>query len=338
MERRAHYEDLSSELLRAVRGRRSQIALSRRLGYRSNIVHRWEAQQCWPTAAGFLALCARLKVDVARSFTRFYGRSPAWLETHAATSPAAVAAFLRDVRGRTPIKDLARATGCNRYSLSRWLKGSSEPRLPEFLCLLDVASRRLLDYLATLTEPARLPLLRDAWTQLTQAREAAYGAPWSHAVLRALELESYAQEGHRDADFLPRKLGLDRAAVAASVAVLRRSGQIRKQRGRYRPHRVFDVGTDTDRARAGGVKAFWTREALARLERSAPGLYGYLVFAVSSADLQRLRELQLEYVSAMRSIIADSKGSDCVALYCAQLLDLASDDENALAPEQADLG
>jgi DNA-binding transcriptional regulator YiaG len=37
-----NYESLSSELVRALRGRRSQQAFSRRLGYSANVLYTWE--------------------------------------------------------------------------------------------------------------------------------------------------------------------------------------------------------------------------------------------------------------------------------------------------------
>ena len=36
-------EAIAADLVRALRGGRTQAELSRRLGYRSNIVHRWES-------------------------------------------------------------------------------------------------------------------------------------------------------------------------------------------------------------------------------------------------------------------------------------------------------
>ncbi len=41
-----------------------------------------------------------------------------------------------------------------------------------------------------------------------------------------------------------------------------------------------------------------------------------------------MREVQLAYVREMQSIIATSGEGDCVALYCAQLLDLAVPESN----------
>jgi len=58
------YEVMAAELLRALRGRRSQVAFSRRLGYRSNVAHTWETGKRWPTAAVTLRAARRVGVDL----------------------------------------------------------------------------------------------------------------------------------------------------------------------------------------------------------------------------------------------------------------------------------
>ena len=64
--------------------------------------------------------------------------------------------LLDDLRGSTPILELASRTGRSRFAIARWLKGQAEPRLPDFLRVLEAASQRLLDFLAQLVDPARL--------------------------------------------------------------------------------------------------------------------------------------------------------------------------------------
>ncbi|HVZ32321.1 MAG TPA: helix-turn-helix transcriptional regulator, partial [Polyangiaceae bacterium] len=46
-----NYEDLARDFIRALRGGRSQAALSRRLGFRTNVLYAWESGRRWPTAA-----------------------------------------------------------------------------------------------------------------------------------------------------------------------------------------------------------------------------------------------------------------------------------------------
>jgi hypothetical protein len=58
------FERASRELIRAIRGERSQVALSRRLGYRSNVVYMWESGRRWPTAAETLRAASLCRLDV----------------------------------------------------------------------------------------------------------------------------------------------------------------------------------------------------------------------------------------------------------------------------------
>ena len=114
-----NFEQIARELLIALRGRRSQTAWSRRLGYKSNVAYSWESGRRWPTAAELLRAAGRSGQDVAAALTQFYGHEPPWLAELAVDSPEAVARLLNDLRGNTPINDLAAISGISRYSISR---------------------------------------------------------------------------------------------------------------------------------------------------------------------------------------------------------------------------
>ena len=323
----AFAERVSRELVRALRGRRSRLELSRRLGYRSNIVRRWEAGECFPNAADFLQACARLRPRVALLFGDFFQRVPDWWEAGKGFSPEAIAAFLRDLRGKTPVGSVADRTGFNRFSVGRWLTGKAQPRLPEFLCLVEACSRRMVDLIAGIVDPTELPSVQDDWQRLRAAREAAYEVPWSHAVLRALELDCRASE--RTPSWISERLGIGVSQVLQGIAVLERTGQIRKAGRAWRVDHVLSVDTSGEPERARQVKVAWAEVALDRLRAGHRGSYGYSLFAVSRRDLRRLRDLHLEYVRAMQSVIAESSPGECVGLYSAQLLDLRKS-QNAL--------
>jgi len=318
-------ERIAAQLVRALRGRRSCAEQSRRLGYASNIVRRWEAGECFPTAAVFLRAHARTHPQISRAFGEFLQRAPQWLDASDPFAPAGIAALLRDLRGKTPIGVLAARTGLNRYSIGRWLKGTAQPKLPELLCLVEAASLRLLDFVATLADPSRIPALAGEWHKLRRAREVAYEAPWSHAVLRALELDAYRRSRPSQATaLLAAQLGLSPDEVDHGLRALAESGQIKRVRGKWQVERVLAVDTSADPERSRALKHAWTRVAADRLERGVPGNYGYSVFAISKRDLGQLKELHLHYVRAMQSLIAESEPAECVGLYCTQLLDLSA--------------
>lgn len=49
--------------------------------------------------------------------------------------------------------------------------------------------------------------------------------------------------------------------------------------------------------------------------------------------MQELHELHLQYVRAMQEVIMRSEPSECVGLYCSQLLDLADPASGVAAAE-----
>jgi hypothetical protein len=75
-----------------------------------------------------------------------------------------------------------------------------------------------------------MPSIAAAWRRLALARESAYEVPWSHAVLRALELKS-AGAGLQRARLLER-LSISEQELDESLRVLAQTGQIDKVRGR----------------------------------------------------------------------------------------------------------
>jgi transcriptional regulator with XRE-family HTH domain len=322
-DRKLNFETLAGELIRALRARRSQTDLSRRLGYKSNILHRWERGECWPNMGTFYRMCAIQRVDLAASFATFYGRRPTWAQTklNAYRDPSLAeglsSVFLNDLRGKVSILHLSQTSGYSRFTLSRWLNGSAQPNLPGFLSLVESSSGRVLDYVATLTSPDNLPSVQPLWRRLEMARAVAYEKPWSHAVLRALEFVHHADE-------LPSTLGLSKGEVELQLAALRDTGQVVRKGRRWIPTGVARVDTGRDPKRSRLLKAAWTKVALDRMEQGRDGLFGYSVFAVSRADLARMRALQLEYVRALDTIATQSAPSEVVALFCVQMLDLGA--------------
>ena len=318
------YSLIASEILRALRGRRSQRAFSKRLGYRSNIAYRWESGRCFPSAAEALTLIAKSGVDLPVILRRYLRAEPAWLVSTAVATPAGVATLLEELRGNTSVAELARRSTFNRYALARWFKGAAEPRLPEFLELVELTSYRMLDLVALLVNPERVPCIAKHWLRLEATREAAYTHPWSHAVLRALELEAYAALGRHQQGWLARRLSMPPAEEQHCLRLLHSAGQIQRRKGLWRVTDAGVIDTRPDRERGRALKSFWMRTAVERFESGADGIFGYNLMALSAEDLPKLRELHIAYFQAMRNLVAESKPSEHVVLFCAQLFPLDS--------------
>lgn len=314
-------EDIAVDLLRAFRGARSQNAFSRHLGYRSNIVHRWENRRCWPTASTALRIFRR-GVDIRQALQRFFDREGPWLEGDDPTSPEGVAFWLSHLRGTTPIQSIAQDSGYSRFAISRWLKGTAEPRLPELLTLVDVMSLRLLDFLAVLVDPMTLPSVREDWRRLQAGRDAAFSRPWSHAVLRAVELEPYRRLAEHEPGWIAARLGIDAAEEARCLELLEHAGQLRWKKGRWNVQDTGTVDLRVEKRRINELKAFWLEVAKTRLQQGHDGIFGFNLFAVSQRDLDELHQMHVEHFQRMRARIARSQPSEAVALFSTQLLRL----------------
>ncbi len=310
---------LAADWLRSLRGRRSQVAFSRRFGYRSNIAYRWESARCFPSASGTLRMVSALGGDVGESISRFYRSTPPWLSEADPCTVVGVARLLQDLRGGATVVELSRRTGFSRFALTRWLNGKADPTLPELLTLIELFSRRMLDFIAAFTDPDALPTARTPWRLLQRARQAAYAEPWSHAVLRALELDEYQESRRHEPGWLARRLGISEALERASLDVLERSGQISLADGRYVPTEIQAIDTRADPERARELRARWASVGVERLRAGAEGLLSYNLGMVSRADMKRLEGLQRAHYRQLVNIIAESSPGECVVLYSAQL-------------------
>ena len=313
---------LATELVRALRGDRSQAQLSRRLGFRSNVLYTWEAGRRWPTAAELMRLANRVRVDPRAAWTRFHRAPPPWLAEADVERPATVARLLDDLRGAVPIAEVARRAGRSRFAVARWLAGDAEPRLPDLLRLIEATSLRLLDWLACFVDVAALPSVAAEWRRLEAERRAAYELPWTQGVLRALELEAYAALAEHDDAWIAARLGLDAPWVREAIGTLEAAGQIARVDGRYALVRSGTTDTRGDPAAGRRLKRHWANVGVDRLEAGAEGLFSYNVFTVSEADLERLRELHRAYFRELRAIVAQSSPAEAVVVANVQLFAL----------------
>lgn len=320
-------DQVAREFLVALRGKRSQVAWSRRLGYRSNVAYTWEAGRRYPTITETFRAVKRSGLDLRGALVAFYGHETRqWLEEHEDLATVeATAAFMRDLKGRTPTTELARQAGLSRYAVTRWLSGQTQPRLPDFLTLLDAASLRLVDFVTSFVPPEQVPEVMPVWRRLEARREGAGRHPWTQAVLRALEVEDYlALPSHVDG-WIAGRLGIPVEQELACLEHLVLAGQIERGPTHYR---AVPLAVDTRRAPGLGqlLKAHWAKVGVERIEAGAPGQFSYNVFTCSAEDFERIREAHLAYYRTLRQIVAGSHPVEHVVVANVQLFKLDPDE------------
>lgn len=310
-------DDVASQLLRALRGRRSQVAFSRRLKYRSNVAADWEQGRRYPTAGEMVRACAVVGVDVDAAFSGFH---PSAASAFAADD-AGIASWLEALRGQGSIQDLSARTSISRHALGRWFSGRTRPRLPDFLRLVDALTGRVQDLVAELVDIEQVPALAERCRRAAASRRVGIEAPWTLPILLALETTGYAALAEHDTGWLARLLGLSVDTVDGCLSRLQDAGVI------VRSGRHFTVGgalTIDTRAhpQAGRVlKKHWLAVGMERVEAPrVSDILGYNLFSLSREDLARVASLQRGFYREVRSIVAASEPSEVLALMNIQLV------------------
>ncbi len=317
------YESASRELIHALRGKRSQAGLSRRLGYTSNVLYTWERGRRAPVASAFFRLAARVGVDLNEGFQRF-------LSDRGANAPdvrrtPGVAELVRALMEEWPIVELAASIGADRTTVARWVNGSTEPKLPELLRIIETTTQRLLDFVSLFVDPESLPSTRAAYRDLRAQRRLAYELPWSHGVLRALELEQYRKLPRHAPGFVAARLGISLDEERRYLAELAKAGQIRLRRGRWEVRRVLTVDTRPSEADNRRLKLHFAEAAVERLrDGSAPASarFSFNLFAIDTASLEKIRRLHVEHYQRIRELISACTSPDQVVLMNLQLVPL----------------
>ena len=311
-------EQTSSEFLRALRGHRSQVQWARRLGYKGNPITDWERGDRFPTMEEALRAAALAGVDVIAATARF---APA-LPLQRTGQQLLLAEWLSALRGSVSLAELAASSGFSRFAVSRWLRGRAKPRVPEFFRLLDAITGRLPEWLAELVEIALVPSLVPRFRAMHAAKQLAFEAPWTEAVLRLLETQPYLALARHEPGFLAESLGVQRAEAERCLERLLDAEIIVRRRHKYAVKgRRSTVDTrGGDRALL-NLKRHWTQVAAERLAAPRPGdFFAYNVISVSRADLERVREKLRATFRELRSLVAASEPEEAAALINLQVV------------------
>lgn len=307
----------AQQFLRALRGKRSQQALARRLGYRGNPLTDWEHGRRYPTAREALRAAGVLKVDVAAALARFAPGVALGADKHGPL----LGAWLTQLGGETTITELAQRSGLSRFAIGRWLAGQRHPRLPDFLRLVDAMTARVPDLVAELVPIADVPALAARFAAADAARRIAFDEPWTEAVLRVLETEGYrALAAHRPGVIADR-LGIPLETEQRALARLEAAQLIRWDGTRYGELRPITVDTRGGREALHALRKHWALIAAERAGKPLPeDFFGYNLFSVSAADYERIRELLRGAFREIRAIVAASEPPERIGLINLQLL------------------
>jgi len=304
---------MARELLRALRGQRSQVAFARRLGYRGNPVADWEAGRRFPTALELLRAYERVAGDVSDAFARFHPNVPARLDD----GTLDVAAWLSALRGSASAQDIAGRAKLSRHQVARWLRGQTQPRVPDFLRVLDAITGRVTDLVAELVPIDRVPSALRDWERRQAARNLAHEEPWTEAIVRVIESRPYRELPAHSSEFVADALELSLEVVQRCLDKLEATGIIARRGERYQPVQALTVDTRA----VGKLREHWAGVAAERVHAPRPDdIFSYNVFSASRADMARIDALLRATFREIRLIVANTREDEAAALVNLQLV------------------
>jgi len=285
------------ELLRAMRSKRSQNVVNRKLGYSFNQVSRWESGRkriLWTEFLKFAHVCnSDIQGPVARSF--------GYLGPLEQTDN-----LVKHLVGNCKKSEIIESIECSRFQLSRWLAGKQVPTLAHVLGLADLTYRSLPQFLSSFVDIKKIPTLYERYEREVIEKNLIYEHPYTASILHSLSLKSYKSLPKHEEGFLAKYLGISLEAERTAIKELKRIRRIRRKRGLYvAEEKTFDISGNFDGGRR--IRMYWAEESrkfLASL-REAPqrSLGGINVFSLSDQALQKISEKYFVFFQDVRQII-----------------------------------
>ena len=294
----ADFEELACSVLRALRGRRSQTVLSRMLGYRTNVVYRWEAGVRWPTAATWFQLLSRIGAPVSDALNAL-GPGLAQLHDEAELGTPEHQVLLLNAICVEPANEVAALTELPAYSVRRLLRGATQPTLPVFFRIVEAVTGRLAPFLESLVAPEALTALGASY-QISLAQRAVYQQhPWAEAILAKVECADYLSLRFHSNRWLADRMGIPEREVDATIQALVQAGGLKMEGQLYRTQPIRT--THLTAAEAQLLRHHWAQQIF-ELDGTRART-AYIVFSCTDDGLAELRQVLGQAFADIRGIL-----------------------------------
>ena len=316
---------LRCELIRALRGDRSQGQLSQRLKIGFNKVYKWEKGTASISWSEFLVLAKLCKCDVSQAIQGSY------LYRGKIDNAANLVIGLL---GTDQVNTISKRTGFGTGMVRRWLKGTSEPSLDVILSIMHRTQVTLVEFLTQLVDIESLPSLRKEYDLIMQTKQIFRSNLFLEAVACALNLQEYADAPKHPTGLIAKKLGISVSEEEAYLKLLLQCEVIEFDGKKYH-HRpgLLDLTSQDTKIRI-EMRKFWLKKSLDLVTplKAPPkeGMMHWAVAAVSEETGKLMTEAQKRFHHEIQLLMrTDPRPKNTIRLLCVQLLDI---------PELADLG
>ena len=311
------YQKATEQIILTLRDKRSQMHLSRNLGFSFNQVYRWESGRTLIDWADFQRLAAACKVDLKSILSRHF-----FYSGQVSNGPQ----LLRRLIGERRNVEVSSALQVSQHKVHRWLTGKTDLPASAIFAVIDCFHMSLAEVVSSICDITQVPLLAPEYKRRQVERDLDYLRPYIGGVIRCLELKSYRDLKEHSDEFIASLLNLGALEVRDSIAILRNLELIKKSGSHFVPTEVR-LDTTGDFQGNQRIKSYWLKRALSlseNLQAPAPdGTIGYKVFTCSDETLKRIMERYLAFYSEVTELVSASESSERIRILGIHIIDPA---------------
>ena len=306
------WAQLSQELVRSLRGKSTQGALSRRLGFKTNVVYRWESGQRKFKVSDLMALLAIRQPDAIERFWQYAGDETASLDER--MNGFDYARWLGVLKGDRTVEEVALGVDLKPAVLRRIFRGDSDPPVGRLFMLVQALTGRIIDFIELMTDPGDLKSIRAVWRSVEAQRKTASEHLNAQSIIACLEIDAYRALPEHSNAWLAQTLGLHIDEVTRTIETLHEGGAILIRHGKYTVVRNRYVNTRKDIDVARRLGRHWANRSLQLDDRHCAR--GHLVFSCSDAALSQIFDVYRRAHHDSVVAFQDGHGQNATRVVC----------------------
>ena len=313
---KVEWTKVSQELVRSLRGRTTQGGLSRRLGFKTNVVYRWEAGLREPTADDLLKLL-HCRVDNIEGALWRFAQGPN--SEGPFDSEFSWSSWLKTIRGDQSVAEIANRLELSQQAVRRIFRGDSSPPLSRLLQLIDCLSNRVIGFVELMADPSTIKSLKGVLALVEAQLAMTFEHLYAEAIIACFETQGYAALPAHSNDWIAGRLDLPLSVVETTIEALVAARGIQVRHGKFKTqdHRMVNTQSRS-RTESRRLARHWTQVSMDLHEDRTRS--GYLVF---SADQETVDDVGRIMTQAMHQVIARIAKSKTVEQVSALTLNMA---------------
>ncbi len=296
------FANLQRELLIAVRSTRTQGQISQRLGYKFNVVYRWESGRAKVPWTEFVKFCKACKINLGAALINSINYHQSEKRTDL---------LVKRLVGESDFEKTAKLFGISRFTLSDWLSGKREPSLEQILSLLNTL-HMVSTFIGSLVDIDQIPSISKLKSSQSKALKQFVNNPYLFLTQLSLGLSEYKNMKVHENGYVARVVGVPLAQEKQLLKELEAIGVIAFRDKKFhllQADPMIPTGHDW-RAHKAGVE-FWSKKGIEILEHlDAPNpdyAFNQIVMSISSQAREQIREATKEYFYRIRTIAMTDK-------------------------------